>query len=266
MNEQEKLGPATSVVSIKVGRKTTVEEMVPVATEIPLTIIANGVELATFLCSPSHLQEMTMGFLFNSGFIAKASEVKSLQLDCTNWKSEVTMENTPNAEIIAKRIYTSGCGKGVTYANISEIPASLPLENDVVLAKSKIFAIMQWFQVCSDLHRETHGVHTAAVSCAGAIPTLHFDDIGRHNAIDKIVGHMLMEKLPFAGNLLLTSGRVSSEIVHKAAHCGFPVIVSLSAATHQALLMAQVMNITLLCFAKGGKFAILANPARISLF
>lgn len=265
MNRSEQLEPARSFNCVKVGRETSSEEAALVATEVPFTIVANGIELATFLCSPSDLSEMTIGFLFTSGFIAGAREVKSLQLDFENWKARVWIENPPDAAIINKRMYTSGCGRGVTYASASELPSELPLDDEFKVGKLAVLEIMKWFQGCSDLHRETHGVHTAAVSHKGEIPALRFDDVGRHNAVDKIAGRMLMDGMSFGEKILLTSGRVSSEIVHKAVKCRFPVISSLSSATHQAILMAQVMNVTLLCFAKGGKFSIFAGGERIML-
>jgi len=265
MNNTERLGLSADFNAVKVSREETFSKTTQVATEIPFTIIANRIELATFLCSPSDLVEMAYGFLFTSGFIQKASEVLTSNIDSEDWKADMKIRHDPDPAALNERMYTSGCGRGILYPSISELPSRLPLDDGLKLEKQKILDVMRWFQTCSALHKMTHGVHTAALSLNGEKPSIIYDDVGRHNAVDKVIGKGLLEQCEFSDYLLLTSGRVSSEIIHKAGKCGTPILVSLSSPTHQAVLSAVVMNITIICFARGGSFSIFTNQERIKI-
>ena len=106
-------------------------------------------------------------------------------------------------------------------------------------------------------------MHTAAISLNGGQPEIRIDDVGRHNAVDKVIGKALMEKYNLSQCLLLGTGRISSEILHKAKKCGIAVIVSLGAPTHQALLLAEAMKVTIVSFAKGSNFTVFTHQERI---
>lgn len=264
MSDQDRFGPAVrmAVRRFKQGAYEEVSEAI--ATEIPLTLAAGEIEIATLQCSPTHLEDLAYGFLFSSGLIATVDDVLACELDYQRWRVDLRLSEAPDPAILAKRIYTSGCGRGVTYAHLDEVAARLPLTTNLVIAPEEIGALARWLQQCSELYRATHGVHTAALSLAGAVPEIRIDDIGRHNAVDKVIGAALRGGIPGREALLVSSGRVSSEILQKAKRAGIPIILARGGPTHQTVLRARDMGITVIGFARGGGFTIFSHPERIA--
>lgn len=251
------------VMKLKQGAMT--EETVSVATEIPFTIVANETEIATLMCTPLNLEELTVGFLFTSGFISGMKDIKSYRCDEQMWRADVELENDPDSELLEKRIYAAGCGRGVIYASATEFASSDPLENDLVIEGERIIEITKYLQTCSELYRATGGVHTAVLSTKGRTPHIMADDIGRHNAVDKIIGRGLIDDTDFSKTLIASTGRISSEILHKAKKSGIPIIVSRGASTHQTILMAREMKMTIVGFARGGGYTIYTAPERVKV-
>jgi FdhD protein len=262
-NVDDDFGPTANfeVIHFKDGRADRVRK--PVVTEVPLTIMGNEVEIATLLCSPSDLREFVYGFLFTSGFIRSAAEVLSCVFDATKWVAYAELRETPDPSIAQKRLYTSGCGKGVTYAHVSELSVRRPLETDLTVTADQVNEIAGWLQGTSPTYRKTRGLHTAGLSVAGDVPGSSIDDIGRHNAVDKVVGRGLMDDVSFPRTVLVTSGRVSSEILHKARMAGIPIIVARGAPTHQTVLRAREMGIAVVGFARGGSFTVYSREDRV---
>jgi FdhD protein len=251
------------VVRVKGGVANRVRQ--PVVTEVPLTIMAGDVELATLHGSPSHLEEFAYGFLFGSAFIRGAADVLSISLDRKRWVIHVELARPPDPSIISRRLYTSGCGKGVMYAHVSEMASRRPVASDLTITAEQVGGLARWLQHTSPLHRETGGLHTAGISLGGAIPEQHIDDIGRHSAVDKAIGRALMDGVDFSQAVLVTSGRMSSDILHKAGRAGMPIIVARSAPTHQTILRARDQGVTVVGFARGDGFTVYAHEERVRL-
>ncbi len=265
---EKKPAPLDTLVGfdvMKFKQGTITEETVSVATEIPFTIVANGTEIATLMCTPSNLQELTVGFLFTSGFISGLKDIKSYRCDEQMWRADVKLEHDPDADLLEKRLYAAGCGRGVIYASATDFASSDPLENDLVIDGERIVEITKYLQTCSELYRATGGVHTAVLSTGGKVPHIMADDIGRHNAVDKVIGRGLMDNINFSEALIASTGRISSEILHKAKKSGIPIIVSRGAPTHQTILMAREMNVTIVGFARGGGYTIYTVPERVNI-
>ncbi|MFH1469851.1 MAG: formate dehydrogenase accessory sulfurtransferase FdhD [Pseudomonadota bacterium] len=241
------------------------EGLRPVATEVPFTMRANGVELATLMCSPMDLQALCCGFLMTSGVIAGPTEILSLACDDRRWEANARVLNDPDPGLLQRRLHTSGCGRGVVYASVLEASAHLPLESDLRLPASRVSALAQWLLRASPLHRATRGVHTAALSAAGLLPIRTFDDVGRHNAVDKAIGAAALAGVTLAGGALLCSGRGSAEVVHKARYCGIPILITSGSPTHQAVLRARAAGLTLVGNARGRRFVVYSRPERITL-
>ncbi len=236
-----------------------------VAAEIPLTIQVNDREIGTMLCTPTHLASFVYGFLFTSGFIRDADDVISVDVDEKKWRADVQIRQTVDPDMYARRVYTSGCGKGVMYTTLMELSGRHPVPDTCRIQARDIIAVMTWLIRCSELHRETGGVHSAAASISGALPAFHIDDIGRHNAVDKVIGRLLRDRTDCASVMLACTGRISSEILHKARRMAIPVLASRGAPTHQGILLAQEMGITLACFIRQTNFAVFTHPQRILL-
>jgi len=254
---------ALDVVRLKHGKIVHAQQAI--ATEVPFTIIANDTEIVTLLATPLDLKELSCGYLFTSGFIKDADDIVSYRCDTNRWVADVTLKKEVNPELMRKRLYTSGCGRGVMYASVGEISARQPLESDLSISREQIGEMSAWLQQCSALYRETGAVHTAAISTNGAIPQIQCDDIGRHNAVDKVIGAALLKQFDFAKAVLICSGRMSSEILHKAKMSTAAIVISRGAPTHQTILRARDTGVTVIGFARGGGFTIYSHKERIVL-
>ncbi|MEX1299489.1 MAG: formate dehydrogenase accessory sulfurtransferase FdhD [Desulfotignum sp.] len=234
-----------------------------VAAEVPVTLEVNGREIATLMCTPSHLKAFACGFLVTSGFIQSADDIIAFSLDETKWLADIEVRELVDPDLLGQRVYTSGCGKGVMYTTMMELSSRHPIQSDVQIRGSDIIEVIRWLQHCSDLHRITGGVHSASASIEGQIPDFFIDDIGRHNAVDKVLGTLLLEKIDCSRIMLACTGRISSEIVHKARRLEIPVLASRGAPTHQSILLAREMGITLVGFVRPTNFAVFTHARRI---
>ncbi len=166
-----------------------------ISEEIPLTIEVNGRELATLLCSPDHLKNLVTGFLFTSGVIPDYTALKSIIIDTERFNVSVAIEGD-GSEFVFKRVYTSGCGKGVIFHNPMDVIHKTRLEDGFVLKATEISALMKEFIKGSPEHTRTRGVHSGALATRERI-LIFRDDIGRHNALDKVIGEALSQGLGF---------------------------------------------------------------------
>lgn len=236
-----------------------------VVREFPLTIIFNDQELVTMLCSPSKLKYLTLGFLASEGLIKNREEVNKVLLDEKRGVARVTTTetNASEGELIFKRFITSGCGKGAIFRSVADPANQYKVEANTMLTAPQVFELMKEFQHHSKVFRDTGGVHSAALSDGESFLAFS-EDIGRHNAIDKVFGECFWEGIPTEGQVILTSGRISSEVLFKSAKRGIPIIVSKSAPTDLAIRTALDMGITLIGFVRGARMNIYANNWRIS--
>lgn len=231
-----------------------------VALEYPFTIYVNEKEIITLLCSPDSLKELAIGFLHSEGFISSLSDIDRIFIDEDKGLSYVYINNVNafNEEFRGKRTITSGCGKGTVFYNVVDSFRSKRIENTLYVPADKIKALMRKFNKNSKLFLETGGVHSCALCRLDDIIVFK-EDIGRHNALDKVMGHALLNGIDTRDKIILTSGRISSEILIKAAKRQIPIIVSRSAPTSLAVEIAQELNMTLIGFARGEKMNIYAN-------
>ena len=223
-----------------------------VTQEVPLTLEVNGKEMATLLCSPSDLKDLAIGFLYTSGVIADISVVESLVIDEERWKVSVGVkaEAIPD-EFVFKRVYTSGCGKGIIFHNPLDLIQRGRIESDFAVDSGAIMELMKTFMNSSADHRATRGVHSAALAAGGSM-LIFRDDLGRHNAVDKIIGEALAKGMSFDDKWVLSSGRISSEVISKVLRCRIPLVVAFAAPSDQAVKMARATGLGLVCLAKGG--------------
>ncbi len=261
----EELGASVDMEVTRLQNGEVIVRQQPVATEIPFTIYLNDHEIVTIQCSPSDLKVFSYGFLFASCLLRNEDEVSSCIIDQGRWTAHLETPEAPDFSILNKRHFTSGCGKGVTFANVAEVVYRHPLESNLSVSAEEIGKIAEWLQCCSPLARETGGLHTAGLSHNGAIPEILADDIGRHNAVDKVIGMRLLEGGDFSTMALVCSGRISSEILQKAKRAGIEIIIARSAPTHQAILRSRDMNVTVVGFARGSNFTIYTHPERVMM-
>lgn len=265
MNNQEKLS-VKQLFKVQKYSPGIVESCeVEVATEVPFTINVNDVEVATLFCTPDNLKELVYGFLFTQGMIASADEIKKVYIERETWKAIVETVNTPDMNLLGKRIFTAGCGKGIMYSGVMDIMSRDPLPMGFTVSAEAITSCMREVATSSSLHKTTGGVHTATLSFSGEKPVVSIDDIGRHNAVDKVIGEAICTAIDLSKCVLLSTGRISSEILFKAKKAQIPVIASMGSPTHQSLLLARKLGITLCGFVRGEKFTLFSNSERITL-
>ncbi|MFC1807461.1 formate dehydrogenase accessory sulfurtransferase FdhD [Candidatus Omnitrophota bacterium] len=249
------------ILKVYVDREETVDD--PITQEIPLTLYVNNEELVTLLSSPTDLRELSVGFLLASGIIADFDKIENISIDRQNWSVYVELRDRKiDFQTAFKRMYTSGCGRGTLFYSAADIMHRNKKRLDLKVERKAIFAMMKDFQIRSDEFNQTGGVHSAALADTEKILIIR-EDIGRHNAIDKILGYGLINGIELGDKIVLSSGRVSSEILLKAQKTQIPVIVSRSAPTDQAIKHAKSADITLIGFARGGRMNIYNRPERI---
>jgi len=263
MADPQPLEPLVQMDIVKVTAAGFAQETDVVATEVPVTIMAGATEIATLMCTPEHLCDLARGFLHTSGLLVRPEDFLGCEVDPAVWAVRVTLACDVEPEQLSRRTFTSGCGKGVMFASALELAGSAPLPAGFTLPAGRVQELANWFRRYSDLHHATGGVHTVALSVEGEDPELIRDDVGRHNAADKVVGRALAQGVNLARTVMITSGRISSEIVHKGRRAGIPVLVSLGAPTHQAVLLAREMNLTLIGFARQNRFSSFSAADRI---
>ncbi|MGE5630517.1 MAG: formate dehydrogenase accessory sulfurtransferase FdhD [Caulobacteraceae bacterium] len=256
---------ATSKVSVAKyggGIVSSVEDII--AREYALTIILDGDELITLLCTPQNLEYLAVGFLVSESIIADRKDVKNIRVfeDKGIVELETTKSSTLAKKLYGKRTMTTGCGKGATFYNAVDSLSCKIVDSDMKVYAQDILELMRKFNKCSDLFTNTGGVHSACL-CTDKEFLLFHEDIGRHNALDKIIGEAVTKGIELTDKLILTTGRISSEILIKAAKRGIPVIVSRSAPTDLAVELANELGVTVIGFARGARMNIYSKKERI---
>jgi FdhD protein len=240
------------------------EVEVPVVNELPVTVYLNGKEIITLLASDDALEYLAVGFLKSEGLVERREEILAVEVDRSRTKVQVRADRTdPLTErLFEKRTVTSGCGKGTTFYHALDALQMKPVPPGPTVRAGQVRRLMTMLHRRSTLYRTAGGVHNAALCDADEI-VIFRDDIGRHNAIDKIHGECFLEGLPAAGRLLLTTGRISSEILIKAGKLGVPFLVSRSSPTSLALNLADRAGITVIGQVRGGGLSVYSHPERL---
>lgn len=231
--------------------------------EAPLTIFLNHFELITMICSPASYIELGLGFLLSEGFIKDYSEI--ISLSCQEDSGILNIETNSSPVLIngfMHRHMASCCGRGrAGLYFINDARQLDPITSEASIKSEEILNYMNKLEHSSNVFRDTGGVHSAAV--AGPQVCIMFEDIGRHNAVDKVIGYCLINNFKNDDKCLILSGRIASEIVIKAIRANIPIIISRAAPTELALDIAEEYNITLIGFARNERFTAFTHPERI---
>jgi FdhD protein len=235
-----------------------------VASELPIRLVVNNEPLVTLLCTPAEIKELAVGFLLSEGLLRHSSSIRKLYVDEQETTVHIELADLPSnlSSLFERRTISSGCGKGITFTNY-RMPSDRRLEvKGHLLSLDDIRRLLTTFRNISSLYLETGGVHSAALSDGRDI--LFFsEDIGRHNAVDKLIGKALLKNVSVENKILFTSGRVTSEIITKAGRNRFPIVISRAAPSCMAISYAEDMGITLVGFARGDRMNIYSWPNRI---
>ena len=227
--------------------------------EAPVTIYVNGITLATIMSSPLDQDLLALGFLKNEGLIESLAEIAILHISKMGCCVDIWLHRPfvkPSRTII-----TSGCGGGVTFTDPDEgIP---PLDGTITLKPETIHQGFRQLQSSNSLYARSRGVHTAGLldPQTGELNAI-VEDVGRHNTIDKIAGFCLKNNIQTQQKALLVTGRISSEMMRKAALMGCPIVASLTSPTSLSIEMARAWNITLVGYARKKTMLIYTSPQR----
>ena len=243
------------------GKKDT-EDIV--TKEIPLTIILNNQELVTLLCSPTDLKFLAIGFLSSEGFLKSKDEIDKIIVDDRRGVVRVQTKEGKGfaSDLLFKRLMTSGCGRGASFYSAADTQDLAKVESQIGVSTPEVFALVSEFHHRSQAYRATGGVHSAALSDAKGI-LVFSEDIGRHNAIDKVFGECFLKDIPTDDRMIITSGRISSEILLKAAKRKIPVVISKSAPTNLGVRLAADLGITLIGFVRGKRMNVYTHGWRL---
>ncbi|UCH31230.1 MAG: formate dehydrogenase accessory sulfurtransferase FdhD [Candidatus Bathyarchaeota archaeon] len=239
-----------------------------VAREIALHVFLGSIHFVSILCSPALLKELVIGHLLGEGIIDSADEILNFEVDqenrCYVTFSEINEERHFAVSKPFAQLIVSACGS-VGYKSLSELLDTIkltPLLTWKVEAETVLRCVKQ-LNTLAETYRKTGGVHVAALfECDGQL-VVSAEDVGRHNAVDKVVGAASMEQKNLRNCFLALSGRLTGDIVLKAARVGMPIVMSIAAPLDTGIEVAVKTGVTLIGFARGKKMNIYTNPERV---
>ena len=229
--------------------------------ELRANLIINGRYYISMMCMPKNLEQLAIGFLFSEGIISSYEDIEQI-MATRNGNIYVSMNKPVDFNQNKKRVLTSGCAKGSVNLSFLKDKNLKQLEGKASLSPQTILGMMMMFGRHSDVFKDTGAVHSAALLFPNG-ERIFFDDIGRHNAVDKIIGSCLIKKLPIDKGVLLISGRISSEIALKTAKLGISILISQSAPTNMSVAISRKLNMTLVGFVRGFRFNVYSGAHRI---
>ena len=258
MNAIEKF----SIVRINEQGENDTEDVV--AREFSLTIILNNQELVTLLCSPVDLEYLAIGFLASEGLLKNKDEIKKIVLDTERGVVRVATEEAKELAqgVSFNGLITSGGGKGLKSYGADGGTGRAKIKSQTKVSAREVFALVNGFVQRSQVFKATGGVHSAALCHPKGI-LVFSEDIGRHNAIDKIFGECMLKEIPTDDQMIITSGRISSEILLKVAKRNIPILISKSAPTNLGVRLADESGMTLIGFVRGKRMNVYTNKWRV---
>ncbi|MBE0689688.1 MAG: formate dehydrogenase accessory sulfurtransferase FdhD [Anaerolineae bacterium] len=229
--------------------------------ESMVSIYVNGLELATIMCSPIDQEELALGFLYNEGVIESLDDVGLTKSNVRGTLVDVLLTRG-DFDPPRRMILTSGCGGGVTLQSLTD--AYPPLDSSFATRPAIILQRMHDLQGEAHLYNRVRGVHTAMLADEAGV-LVSAEDVGRHNAVDKIAGKALRAGIDTRDKLILTSGRISSEMLGKARRMGVPVVASRTAPTSSAVHLAMAWQICIVGYVRSGGLRVYTHPQRLGL-
>lgn len=245
------------------GEDFSIEEET-IAIEFPITVMLNGEEFATMVCSPIDIRELIIGFLASEGIIRTFKEIDQLSIDQDRGFAYIEISKPLDhlQHDHSKRFIGSCCGKSRQFYFKSDVQTAKTIRSKLSMTAQQCMALMQQLQSQSEHFQQTGGVHNAALCTVDELLAIR-TDIGRHNALDKIYGYILEQRIPLADKVIAFSGRISSEVLLKISKMGIGIIISKSAPTDLALKLADDLGITAIGVARRNKMNVYTHAYRI---
>jgi len=248
-------------ILVESNRPTTQNAEIIVETPVSLTV--NGENWLTFMCTPTDLEALAIGFLFNENLIESYSEIADVRVCAAGDNVDVWLHHSVERPNTWRK--TSGCTGGVTsvVTDMAQIAdGSIKNRTDWMITPAQVGRLIDHLFMAQDLYQKSGGVHTSALS-DGKCFLVVAEDIGRHNTLDKIAGRILMDQIDPPNRILITTGRISSEMLQKANRIGASVVISRTSPSSLSIDLANRFGITLIGYARCDRFRIYAHPERL---
>jgi FdhD protein len=234
-----------------------------VVMERPLTLFLNGREIVTMMTIGDHPDYLAVGYLLNQNMLRAEDRIIGIDYDDELETVVVrTDRETDFEDKLKKKTLTSGCAQGTVFGDLMEKFEEIRLDPEAVLRTSWLYALSRKINTAPSLYLAAGAIH-GCVLCEEDRPLLYMEDVGRHNAIDKIAGYMHRHDIAAAGKIFYTTGRLTSEMVIKTVQMGIPILISRSGFTAWGVDLARQAGLTLIGRAKGKRFVALAGAERI---
>jgi len=234
-----------------------------VTVERPLTLFLNGREIVTMMTIGDYPEYLAVGYLVNQNMLSPGDEITGIDYDDDIDTVVVRTAHETNFEDkLTKKTLTSGCAQGTVFGDVMESFESIDLPSEAVLRTSWLYALLKKINTAPSLYLEAGAIH-GCVLCQEDRPLLYMEDVGRHNAVDKIAGYMFMEGMTGGDKIFYTTGRLTSEMVIKTVQMGIPILTSRSGFTAWGVELARDVGLTLIGRCRGRRFVALAGEERI---
>ena len=265
------LGSSTKIDKVRTGgRREVREDLIP--REVLLYIFLDGHKVSVISCSPHYLMELAAGYAVSNGYVSDYKKINIMEL-CTGEGGRSTVRGT-SIEIINVKIRTGekktagwspayiqpGCGSIDGNGMVSWPEPLLPgpkIQSDIILELNRKNLSVQEYK------KALGGLHSVSLFDIKGGLILVREDIGRHNCLDKVIGNMLINEIDASDKLVFTSGRISLDLVFKAARSSIPVVITNSSVTHGAVTAAKKLGLSVIGYARGNRFNIYSHPERI---
>ena len=236
---------------------------IPVVTEKPLTIYLNRQEIVTSMTLGDQPEALAVGFLLNQNMLLQDDEITAIDYDEELGVVIVRTKRQTNYEArLQKKVQTSGCAQGTVYGDIMDVFESIHLDNDLKIKASSLYNLSAKINQIPSLYLKAGAIHGCALA-VGDEPLFYIEDIGRHNAVDKIAGHMYLQDISGADKIFYTTGRLTTEMVLKTVMMGISVLVSRSGFTEAGVTLARKAGLTLIGRMRGARFTVLSGAERV---
>ncbi|NQU60230.1 MAG: formate dehydrogenase accessory sulfurtransferase FdhD [Rhodospirillales bacterium] len=234
-----------------------------VTVERPLTLYLNSQEIVTMMSICDYPEYMAVGYLVNQNMLLPGDEITGIDYEEDIDTIVVRTSGETNFEDkLKKKTLTSGCAQGTVFGDVMEKFEDAQLPADAVIKTSWLYTLMKKINTQPSIYLEAGAIH-GCVLCEQDRPLLYMEDVGRHNAIDKIAGYMFMHDIKGADKIFYTTGRLTSEMVIKAVQMGIPILASRSGFTAWGVELARQVGLTLIGRARGKRFVVLAGQDRV---
>lgn len=233
-----------------------------VAREAAITIMINGEQYATIVCTPNDIRQLVLGFLASEGLIRSVEQVLRLTVDEEKGFAHTELSGPVEFSERTERWIGSCCGKSREFYLKQDVKTAKTIYSSVQFSAKQVYQLMAGFDKKAEVYGRTGGVHQAALASANGIIASAID-IGRHNALDKLYGHIMQNRISLKDKCILFSGRISSEVILKVSKIGAGVLIAKSAPTDLALKLADDLKITAVGFVREHKLNVYTHEKRV---